>query len=316
MWVLEFIIFTLSQVSLGALVMPWSILLHEYEIEPSCMLDHHFQLKLWGTACGFDWVQLQNVHQGRYFAFVNVATSVRSMSLSVAILSHVLFMYVLLRGATRGVVTMFSITIGVISIIAISDYANEMNATMTLPPSFVFIQGPGYLFQLLAAALAGSLFAIEFYLSFAKVDGDGGGDGGGNFFMESLAYITSSMSIVTCFGDLIKIETCPDMVSVFDKNTCPYCDSPLFPLITVAACVGALSSLTLAVMIKFLLGTNGWVVNIATAVSLASFVTVVAGSMMIDKVEYIGYGMRTAITGVASVVVFATLYNRSFLCRQ
>lgn len=312
MWYLEFLTFILSQTALASITLPWAIILKEYTIEPDCMLSTHFQFKPWGTACGHTWEELKLVHREKYFAFVNVMVSIRILMVIVAVTAQLMMFFIIFYGPRREVLALGGLVTGVLSVVIASDYSNEMDTTMTLPNRYLMGRGPGYLTQLLTAAYGGAIFFFEFYLNYYKKNIDVAGD---NACMKFWAFTMSSLAVLSAFGDLVKVGKCPDMVSVFDKNQCPYCDSPLFPMVTVFAMVNVLSTTTLYQMISFLeITEKRWLINSTAALTIAADIAVICGSMLLENADRPGWATFTSGAGILSSLVFLGVYNQLIPC--
>lgn len=313
MWVLEFITFVMAITTVCSIVIPWSIMLKEYNIEPDCMLGLHFQFREWGTACGYTWPELQTFHQVFYFAFANVMPDVRVLSMISAVTANLLMFYVIAYGTDSKLLTVSGLTVGVLSVLASSDYSNAMDSTMTLPPKYLLIKGPGYLLQLLSAAYGGSLLFIQFYISYYRrgVMCDEKTEGN-TAWVRLCLYTLSILSIVSSFGDLVKIDKCTDMVTVFDKNQCPYCSSPLFGAATAFAVINVWCSVSSYLMKRFLLDDRWykwWVVNAYILLSTTSSIALLICTLLLDNVERMGWAVYVCgVEIVIGAVVFG-VYN-------
>jgi hypothetical protein len=215
MWYLEGLIFSVSMLSLSSLLLPWSILTEEHDISSDCKLENGFQLRLWGSACGCTWHEWQTQHESAYyFAFVHVVDRVRVMTLIVAILAAVQYLFSVVKQSTRekGVLLM-SLLISVISIVSLSMYINEMMTMMTIPVSKLFVQGPGYLALMLCAAVSGSVFFLQFFMIYYGL--------GERIWLctrtscdkciACASYLVAVCCVVVAFGDSMTVETCKDV---------------------------------------------------------------------------------------------------------
>ena len=307
MWYLELLVFVLSIFSSASSLLPWSIMVETYTIEPNCPLAEGFQFRLWGTACGLMWKELQDIHQSRYFAFVNVVTETRILNLIVAVMGFLLVTYVTFRGTKKGPLLMTSLVMAVITVISLSDYINEMQTTMTLPPEYLFIQGPGYMVYMASAAVAGSIFFTEFFINFYSMNycDDPQGE---CMVCSYLAYLVSLASLSAAFGELMKVEKCKDYVTPIDLNTCPECNSPLVPLVTVFGVLTFVSGFALYITVKFFYD-YGKVNNGVAFTNLAFLSSVVGVTFAFENFESPGLGMYSVFIGMTFNVAFLLVYN-------
>ena len=307
MWYLELLVYVLSIFSSASSLLPWSILIKSYTIEHNCALAEGFQFKLWGTACGFTWKELQDIHQTRYFAFVNVVTTTRLMNLVVSIMGFCLMTYVNFRGTKKGPLIMTSLIMATVTLISLSDYINEMQTTMTLPPEYLFIQGPGYMVYMASAAVAGSIFFTEFFINFYSIYycDEPHGD---CYVCSYLAYLVALSSLSSAFGDLMKVDKCKDYVTPIDLNTCPECNSPLVPLVTIFGVLTFVSGFSLYITVKFFYD-KGRINNGVAILNLALMGAVVGTTFSFENFESPGLGMISTFIGMAFNVAFLLVYN-------
>lgn len=315
MWYLEFLSFTLSQFTLATSMLPWAIMLKEYTIEPDCMLSEHFQFKPWGTACGYTWGEMAKIHtNGKYFAYVNVMMNTRVLMLIAASIAQVMIVSIIFIGTRRDILTLGGLSTGVLCVVLASDYSNEMDTTMTLPNRYLMSRGPGYLLQLICASFGGAIFFLEFYINYYRKSFDDKVNGRERC-LKIWAYLISSLSIVSAFGDLVKVNKCPDMVSVFDKNQCPYCNSPLFPMVTTFSLINVFSAFCLYHMLAFYKLVE-WrrVINGTCFLTIVSDVAIIAGSMALENADKPGWAIYTSSIGILVGLIFLGVYNQLIPC--
>lgn len=291
--------------------MPWSISLLEYGIEPECTVRQFFQFKQWGTACGYSWIEHQTFHRILYFAFVNVITGVRTISLLVAILSNLLMIFVIFYGIKKEVVTLVGMVVGIISIIAVSDYSNEMDTTMTLPSKYILTRGPGYLFQLLTAAYGGVLFFVEFYINYYRKTSFVGSPSKARG-MEFLSYLLSSLAVMISFGDLLKIENCPDLVGALDRAQCPNCTSSRFSVIAALSAINLFGSISTYLSVKFLYSKK-WFVNGCVALTLIANLGILICSSTIQNMESVEWAFYACLVDLLVGLMFVGVYNQVYV---
>lgn len=307
MWYLELLVYAVSVLAFSSVLLPWSIMTKEYTIEPDCKLPTGFQFKLWGTACGITWEEYKNIHQNSYFAFVNIVQKTRVINLVVAIISGLLVIYVTFKGAKKEVLLMVSLIMSVTTVVNLSGYVNEMETTMTLPVEYLFIQGPGYLVSMVSASLSGSIFFTEFFVNFYKLH-----------YCEHprverskcnlLAYLISIISIFAIFGDLMRVEKCKDYVTPIDLNTCPACNSPLVPTVTIFGVLALLAGVTLYITTKFFYDYT-LLNNVMALFNLSMLVVVIVLTFMFENFKNAGFGMYALFIGVVFDLVFIMTYN-------
>lgn len=307
MWYLELLVFVLSILTIASVELPWSIMVHEHMIEPNCMLANGFQFKLWGTACGLSWEELKLIRQHSYFAFVNVVTVTRIYNIVVAIMGILLMFYVIFKGTQKQVLLMTSLVMAVVTVISLSEYVNEMQTTMTLPPQHVFIQGPGYMVFMASAGVAGSIFFTEFFINFYKLS-----------YCEKpigecvpcnfLAYVISALSVSAAFGELMQVEKCKDYVTPIDLNTCPYCNSPLIPIVTIFGVMSFITGIGVYVSVKYFYSWTK-IVNFMSFLNMVMLGTTLGLTYSFENFKSPGYGIYVAFVAIGVNVLFLTVYN-------
>ena len=307
MWYLELLVFILSILTSASVVLPWSIMVEPYTIEPDCMLAKGFQFRPWGSACGLTWEELKDIHQHSYFAFVNVITSARLYNIAVAIVGQLLMLFVIFKGTHKQVLLMVSLLMAVITVISTSEYINDMQTTMTLPPEFVFIQGPGYMVYMLSAGIAGSIFFTEFFINFYNMDYCDK-PWGICIPCNLLALWVSGLSVAAAFGELMQVDKCPDFVTPIDLNNCPYCTSPLVPLVTVFGVFSFLSGIALYVSVKFFYDYRK-TVNACAFLSIAMLATTVTMTYSFENFKAPGRGIYAIFVALGLDVAFLLVYN-------
>lgn len=302
MWYLEVIVFIISILMICGTLIPWSIMVEEHSIEPDCTLPPGFGFRLWGTACGLTWVEFQDVRQTSYFAFATVVEKVRVMVLIATLVSILQFLYTVLRGTSKSPLLMASLLVSVLSIISLSTYMNEMQTTMAIPVHKIFIQGPGYMITMSAAAVSGSVFFTELFIHFYKLFYCARPSGVCEC-MEITAYVIVVCCLLTAFGELVKVVGCPDMLSPIDTW---YDSNPLVPTVTVLGILVVSMGMALYVMIKFFVGYRK-VIN-ALLSSLGVVLVVIIG-VAVSGADSVGMGFYFTIVGVVLDVFLGLVYN-------
>jgi hypothetical protein len=307
MWYLELLVYLLSIFTSASSVLPWSILTEDFTIEPECHLVRGFQFRLWGTACGYTWEELQDIHQSGYFAFVNIVTTTRIMNLVVSITGFCLMTYINFRGTKQGPLIMTSLMMGIITIISLSGYINEMQTTMTLPPEYLFIQGPGYMVYMASASVVGSIFFIEFFINFYSYNNcDGGGEGCS--VCSYLAYLVSLSSVGGAFGELMRVDTCKDYVTPLDLNTCP--ESRVLPmsLVTIFGIFMCMGGFFMYITVKFFFEWTK-INNGITLINLSLMVIVVGITFSFENFGGLSIGIYSIFSGMIFNIAFLLVYN-------
>jgi len=289
MWYSEFLTFTLSQLALAAPFLPWSIVLNEYTIDPTCVLYTHFQLKPWGTACGYT----------VYFANIKI------LHLLTGVFTQLMMLFIIFWGTRRDVMVVGGLFALVLSVLILSEYSNEINISMTPPLKYLMARGPGYLVQLLTAAYGGAIFSFEFYLHFYTSKTRTPPT---DMILKCAAFLLSSLSVLSAFGDLVKIDSCPDMVSVFDTSRCPPVDNTMLAVFT---CGNVLSAVALYQMIAFLKVTKRrWLINSVAIVTILSSGGQIAGAVLMKNREHLGWAVYTSAAGAVMGLIFLGVYNQ------
>lgn len=307
MWYLELLIYITTVLAISSSILPWSIMVEGVGIEPDCMLAPGFQLKLWGTACGLSWSELQSVRQNNFFVYADIAPTTRAMVAVIGFVASMLFIYTISYGTKRTVTLLTSLMIACFSLYTVSSYINEMDSTMTLPVEYIFLQGPGYLALLLTASVSGSIFFTEVFIGYRKL-GYCEDAMSQCVVCEVLVFITNIACIVAAFGDLAKFETCEDYVSPIDMVSCPACNSPL---VTAFGALSFVSSTCLFILIKFYYDQS-LLIHTATVVTLVSLCVVVGVTVTLPKFDTMGPGMYSIFVGVATTLTFQGVYNHLF----
>lgn len=292
MWYLECVIYIMSILAVAVSLLPWSILTKSQVLLPNCHLPDGFQLVLWGSACGVTWDQYQDIPQmGSYFAFVNVVTVVRIYAVFIGLAAVFLAVFVMSAGIYVDVVLFTTLLISVLSIISLAEYASDMNASMTIPPDEIFIQGPGYITLMAVTAMAFAVFVLVFYLKMYKYETYIAPT---RDYVILFPYFISIFAVYASFGSVALFRGCSDYVSPIYLTECGTSLNPVYPILTILTlffsmvmiCTDKFASYTTVLVILLSITT---VIIFYTEADPFGYTGVSVFSMMMCGVFAIGY---------------------------
>lgn len=158
------ILFMASQFALAAVFLPWSSLKEPVEIYEGCILPTDYQFRQWGGACKENWSELKERHFSGYFAMLHSMTKIRVFSIICVILLNLCIGCPFKENIRKTqVITVHSITVFILSMMATSMYFTDQNTTMVIPIRLLQLQGPGFWAQVVTASLSLANVFIEFY---------------------------------------------------------------------------------------------------------------------------------------------------------